>query len=130
MDDADLIRQLAERWNAGDINGAVELYAEDAVMVNGPDWPEQGTFGGHDGIRRSMEEWGAVWESAVVDMGPTESYGDRIVAAGTWKNRGAVSGAEGLMPFVILFSFRGGKIVAHEWFEDHDAAVAAARGET
>jgi ketosteroid isomerase-like protein len=32
------------------------------------------------------------------------------------------------MPFVILFSFRDGKIAAHEWFEDRDDAVAAARG--
>jgi ketosteroid isomerase-like protein len=32
------------------------------------------------------------------------------------------------MPFVILFSFRDGKIALHEWFTDYDEAVAAARG--
>jgi ketosteroid isomerase-like protein len=128
MDDADLIRQLAERWNAGDIDGAVDLYAEDAVIVNGADWPEQATWEGHDGIRQSMEEWGAVWQSAVVEMGPIERYGDKILATGTWWNRGMTSGAEGSMPFSILFSFRDGKIALHEWFTDHDSAVAAARG--
>ena len=128
MDDADIIRQLAERWNAHDIEGALDLYAEDAVVVNGADWPEQANWEGHDGIRRSMEEWSAVWESAVVEMGPIERYGDRILAAGTWRTRGATSGAEGTMPFVILFSFRDGKIALHEWFTDYDDAVAAARG--
>ena len=29
-DHAELIRQLTERWNAGDFDGVVELYAEDA----------------------------------------------------------------------------------------------------
>jgi len=33
----DVIRQLAERWNAGDVDGALELYTEDAVAVSGPD---------------------------------------------------------------------------------------------
>ena len=126
MDDAELIRQLAERWNAGDIEGAVDLYADDARMVNGPDWPEQGTWEGHGGIRQSMQEWGAVWESAVVEMGPIERYGDRIVATGIWRNRGLTSGAEGMMPFVIVFTFRDGKIAVHEWFTDYDEAVAAA----
>jgi ketosteroid isomerase-like protein len=128
MDNADVIRQLADRWNAGDIDGAVDLYAEDAVSVTGADWPEQATWEGRAGIRQSMEEWAAVWQSAVVEMGPIERHGDRILATGTWRNRGAASGAEGTMPFAILFSFRGGKIAVHEWFTDYDAAVAAARG--
>jgi ketosteroid isomerase-like protein len=127
MDNADLIRQLAERWNAVDIDGAVDLYAEDAVIVNGADWPEQARWEGRDRIRQSMEEWGDVWQSAVVEMGPIERYGDRILATGTWRNRGMTSGVEGSMPFSILFTFRDGKIAVHEWFTDHDAAVAAAR---
>jgi len=128
MNDADLIRQLAERWNARDIDGAVALYADDAVIVNGPDWPEQGSWEGHAEIRRSMEEWVAVWESSVVEMGPVERHGHRILARGTWRTRGVTSGAEGTMHFVILFTFRDGKIAVHEWFEDHNQAVAAARG--
>jgi ketosteroid isomerase-like protein len=128
MDNADLIRQLAERWNAGDVDGAVDLYCEDAVIVNGPDWPEQGTWEGRERIKVSFEEWGVVWESARVEMGPVERHGDKIVGTGTWRTRGAASGAEGTMPFVILFSFRDGKIALHEWFTDYDQAVAAARG--
>jgi ketosteroid isomerase-like protein len=125
---ADVIRELARRWNAGDLDGVVELYTEDAVIVSGPDWPEQITWSGHEGIRASLIDFGAVWESARVEIGPIERHGDKIVGRGTWKTRGFASGAEGTMPFVILFTFRDGKIAAHEWFTDHDQAVAAARG--
>jgi ketosteroid isomerase-like protein len=127
MDNTALIRELAERWNAGDLEGVVELYTEDAVIVSGPDWPEQVTWEGHKGIMQSLLDFGAVWESAQVEIGPIEQHGDKLVGSGTWRTRGAASGAEGTMPFVILFSFRDGKIAVHEWFEDHDAAVAAAR---
>jgi multicomponent Na+:H+ antiporter subunit D len=64
MDDAELIRQLAERWNAGDLDGVVELYTEDAVIVSGPEWPEQVTWSGHEGIKASLLDFGAVWQSA------------------------------------------------------------------
>jgi ketosteroid isomerase-like protein len=127
MDDAELIRQLALRWNAGDLDGVVDLYTEDAVIVSGPDWPEQVTWEGHGGIKASLLDFGAVWESARVELGPIERHGDKIVGSGTWMTRGAASGAEGTMPFVILFTFRDGKIAVHEWFTDHDAAVDAAR---
>jgi ketosteroid isomerase-like protein len=128
MDNAELIRQLAERWNAGDLDGVVELYTEDATIVSGPDWPEQATWEGHSGIKASLIDFGAVWESARVEMGPIERHGDQIVGKGMWRTRGASSGVEGTMPFVILFSFRDGKIALHEWFDDYDQAVAAARG--
>jgi ketosteroid isomerase-like protein len=127
MDNAELIRQLAERWNAGDIDGVVELYTEDAVIVSGPAWPEQVTWEGHEGIRASLLDFGAVWESAQVEIGPIETHGDKVVGTGMWRTRGVTSGAEGTMPFVILFTFRDGKIALHEWFEDHNEAVAAAR---
>jgi ketosteroid isomerase-like protein len=127
-DNADLIRQLAERWNAGDIDGAVELYTEDAVVRSGAHWPEQATWEGREGIKTSMEEWAVVWQSSRVEMGPIERHGDKILGSGTWRVRGAASGAESTMPFAILFSFRNGKIAVHEWFDDYDAALAAARG--
>jgi ketosteroid isomerase-like protein len=67
-------------------------------------------------------------ESNEIEAGPVEEIGDKIVAAGTWITRGRSSGAAGTMPFAILCTVRNGKIESLEWFLDHDAAVAAARG--
>jgi uncharacterized protein (TIGR02246 family) len=128
MAEADLITKLVERWNAGDLEGSLELYTEDAVMFSGTDWPEQTEWRGREAIRRNMEDWLAVWESSQIEPGPVETIGDKMVAAGTWVTRGRSSGAAATMPFTILCTLRNGKIESLEWFLDHDAAVAAARG--
>jgi uncharacterized protein (TIGR02246 family) len=124
---ADVIQELVKRWNAGDVEGSLELYADDAVMVSGTDWPEQNELRGREAIRGNMEEWRAVWESSEVEAGPVETFGDKIVVSGTWITRGRSSGASGTMSFAILCTLRDGKIEFLEWFLDHDAAVAAAR---
>jgi ketosteroid isomerase-like protein len=127
-ENAEVIRELSERWNAGDVEGALELYTEDAVAVSGPDWPEQTTHRGHEELRANMKDWLSVWDSSQIEIGSIETFGDKVVGTGTWLTRGRASGAEGRMPFAILFTLRDGKIAVLEWFTDHDAAVAAARG--
>jgi uncharacterized protein (TIGR02246 family) len=129
MDSVALIRQLVERWNAGDIEGVLELYAEDGVMLSGSEWPEQTTWRGHDGIRASIEDWRAVWESATVKFDRIEAFDDRVLATGAWISRGRASGVDGRLPMAVVFTVRDGKIATHEWFIDHDRALAAARGD-
>jgi ketosteroid isomerase-like protein len=126
-DNLDTARRLVELWNAGDIEGVVGLYTEDAAMIAGPEWPDQAEYHGRDGVRANIEQWRSVWESSRIEVERIEEHGDRIVASGAWITRGRVSGIEGDMPFVILLTLRGGKIAVLEWFTDHDEAVAAAR---
>jgi ketosteroid isomerase-like protein len=128
MSNADVIRQLAERWNAGDFEGVLELYTEDAVVRNGPDWPEQGGSHGRDGIRAGIEEWRSAWEWSQIELGRIQEFGDRAVVEGSWITRGRSSGLSGKMPGNVVCTFRDGKIAFFEWFASYDSALAAARG--
>jgi len=128
MDNAAVIRELVGRWNAGDLEGSLELFTDDAVMFAGPDWPEAAEARGHKAIRRNMEEWLAVWESNQIEPGPVEVFGNKVVGSGTWVTRGRTSGVAGTMPFEIVCTVTDGRIDSLEWFTDHDAALAAARG--
>ena len=124
----ELARLLIERWNAGDVDGVVDLYAEDAAMYAGEEWPDQAEYHGRDGVRANIEQWLGVWASSVIEPDEIEAYGDRVVASGAWVTRGRASGIEGQMPFVILLRCRDGKIASLEWFTERDEAVTAARG--
>ncbi|MEA2331396.1 MAG: SnoaL-like domain [Thermoleophilaceae bacterium] len=126
MDNLDVIRELARRWNAGDMDEVIGLYAEDAVTRTGAHWPEQATYQGRDAIRASIEEWQSMWEMTLAEVDSLEEYGDKVVATGAWQMRGRSSGVDGQMPIAILFTIRDGKIATLEWFPDRDHAVAAA----
>jgi uncharacterized protein (TIGR02246 family) len=128
MENAEVIRELARRWNAGDVEGVLDLFAEDAVMLAGGDWPEQTPRRGREDIRRNIEEWRAVWESSELEIRRLETFGDRVVTEGAWNTQGRSSGVSGTMPATTLCTIRHGKIASLEWFTDYDAAVAAARG--
>jgi uncharacterized protein (TIGR02246 family) len=127
MSNADVIHELTRLWNEGDTEAVLALYAEDAVQVTGPHWPEQATYAGHDAIRAAMEDWQTMWETTRVVVDSLEERGDdKVVAIGAWHIRGRASGIEGEMPLFILFTVRDGKVARLEWFENRDSAVAAA----
>jgi ketosteroid isomerase-like protein len=125
MDHGEIIRQLSERWNAGDVEGALGLFTADAVMLAGEDWPEQVTRRGHEDIRANMEEWLSVWESSEVEIETMDVQGDRVVGRGVWTTRGRASGAAGPLPFAAILTVRDGRIAVFEWFTDYDAARRA-----
>ncbi len=124
---ADLIRQLTGMWNSGDVDSVSDLYTDDAEIRTGPHWPEQSTYRGRAAIRETSAEWASMWDKLQIEVDELEEYGDRLVAVGAWRMRGAASGIDGSMPIFIVFTFRDGKIAVLEWFADHDTAVAAAR---
>jgi ketosteroid isomerase-like protein len=124
----DFVRQLAERWNAGDIQGVLDLYADDVVMRTGEHWPERHVVEGKAAFRESIDEWLSVWESTELETDHVELYGDRVVARGAWVSKGRASGVDGRMPVDIMLTIRDGKIAGVDWFADHASAVAAARG--
>jgi ketosteroid isomerase-like protein len=128
MGNADLIRKLIAMWNSGDVDSVSDLYTEDAEIRTGPHWPEVTTYRGRQAIRATSAEWASMWETLQIEIDSLEEYGDRLVATGAWRLRGAASGVGGEMPIFIAFTFRDGKIAVLEWFADRDTAVAAARG--
>jgi ketosteroid isomerase-like protein len=129
MSNADVIHELTGKWNSGDVDTVSELYTEDAEIRTGPHWPEQSVYRGREAIRETSAEWASMWDRLQVEIDTIEEFGDKLVAIGAWRMRGAASGIDGSMEIFIVFTFRDGKIAALEWFADRHTAVAAARGD-
>ena len=110
MANADVIRELTEKWNAGDLDSVADLYTEDAEIRTGPHWPEDTTYQGRDSIRETTAEWASMWDKLQIEVGTLEELGDKLVVTGAWRMRGAASGVDGEMAIFILFTFREGKI--------------------
>ena len=127
MESLDIVRQVSERWNAGDIEGLLALYSDDLVVQTGEHWPEQATLKGKDAFRESIDEWLDVWESIAIETEHVEVFGDRVVAHGAWRSTGRLSGVEGKLPIHIVFTVRDGKIARVDWCPNHEHAVAIAR---
>jgi ketosteroid isomerase-like protein len=124
----EIVRQVGRCWNAGDMEGLLELYHEDVAVHTGEHWPERHVLEGKAAFRESIDEWLSVWESIEVETDHVEAYGDRVVARGEWRSTGRMSGVEGTMPIHIVFTVRDGKIARVDWCPDHEQAVATARG--
>jgi ketosteroid isomerase-like protein len=122
----EVVRRLAERWNAGDHAGVLELYADDVVMVTAPEWPDAGPFVGKEAVDLSTQEWRSAWESVEVDLDRLEAAGDVVVVEGAWDSRGLASGAAGRIQFGIVLTVRDGQIARLEWFMDPGQARRAA----
>ena len=71
-DPRDIVRQVSERWNAGDFEGLLALYADDVVVQTGEHWPEQATLQGKEAFRESIDEWLSVWESIAIETDHVE----------------------------------------------------------
>ena len=126
-DPREIVSQVSERWNAGDFDGLLELYADDVTVHTGEHWPERHVLEGKDAFRESIEEWVSVWESIAIETDEVEVFGDRVVARGAWRSTGRLSGVEGTLPIHIVFTIRDGKIARVDWCPDHEQAVATAR---
>jgi ketosteroid isomerase-like protein len=110
----EVVRQFVQRWNEGDMDGFLALYADDIEMISDPEWPEPDVIG-KEAFIRYAEEWRSTWDTAKLNLEPAEAVGDEVTTRGWWDSRGAASGVEGELAFGLRFTFRDGLIVRQQW---------------
>ena len=123
----ELMERLADRLNAGDLDGWVGLYAEDVEFVASESWPETATVTGRDGLRSFWAEFSGVWDDVQIRIDRLHEADDAVVGECRWVTRGRASGVEGTLEFVLALWIREGLIVRGQFFDELTDALGAIR---
>jgi ketosteroid isomerase-like protein len=122
-----VVERMFALWNAGDIDGWLECWHEDAEWVSEPFAGLDGSprvYRGHDGLRRFTAD--AL--EGFADLGQVErlewhEVGDSILALGDYRVKGGADGPEVVTPMGWLVEIRDGRIARGRDFIDQAQAV-------
>jgi ketosteroid isomerase-like protein len=105
------------RWDLLDPN--VEIFDHDI--------PDAGSYHGHQGLGKWLEDWGAAWESWEIGPARIEDLGDTVLSVFEMVARGKGSGIETRRRNATLNTIADGRVVRIDYFTTEEEARAAAK---
>jgi ketosteroid isomerase-like protein len=124
-----LARRGIELYDAGDLEGALELLSPEVETYAPPELLNRGTFHGIEAFLRWAGEWNEAWEWFELEVQRVEAIGERhAVAVVRQRSRGRGSGLEMEMDSAFVFELGDdGLCVYLALYNDIQAAFAATR---
>jgi ketosteroid isomerase-like protein len=123
-----LARRGIELYDAGDLEGALEMLSPEVETYAPPELMNRGTFHGVDAFLRWAAEWNEAWEWFELEVLRVEAIGERhAVAVVHQRGRGRGSGLEAEMDSAFVFELgEDGLCVYFALYNDIESAFAAA----
>jgi hypothetical protein len=90
------------------------------------DIPDAGTYHGHAGLAKWLQDWGSAWESWEVEPTQLMDAGDFVVALFTMIARGKGSGASATRRNATVNTVRNGMVSRIDYYTTEEEALAAA----
>jgi hypothetical protein len=122
----DILRRAIAVFNAGGVtDDLLALYTADCEIVPMPQWPEEATYHGHDGLVEGLERWRAAMSDFQVDIDEVIDDGERVLGLGHFHI--ATGGGERTgQELAQLVDYRDGLIARQQfwlsWAEGREAA--------
>ena len=112
-------------WREGRVADALRALGDDFEWVV-PDHPEGAVRHGSESVIEFFHEWIEPWEDLEIDWELEAAGREAALATIDMRGRGRASGAPTEMRFFQLWSFRNGRAVRMEMFQDIADARRAA----
>lgn len=127
QENVEVVLRQTELWNEGDLDGAMEAYAPDVVVLAPKDWPDGSITEGVDAWKRQAQRLRESWEAVHAEVDEIRSVGnDRVVARFRYVTRGKDPGISFETPMAVVFDLKDRKIIrAHYYWEIAQALEAA-----
>jgi ketosteroid isomerase-like protein len=121
----DVVRGVFDEWAKGNFRVGEELWDESALMVQGKNFPEAGSFVGREEIRGYTLRFLDSWQEISLEAEELESHGDTVLVTVLQRGKGRESGVPGEFRYWQLWSFRGNRVIRFETFRERSDALAA-----
>jgi ketosteroid isomerase-like protein len=124
------LREGFGQWNAGVLDAAPEIWHEDLVWVEPPDFPDAGTHRGRDACVARMQERLDMLGDVRVELVGVQREGRRFLVEAIVSGEGATSGAPASQQEFWVYEFAEDDRVALwlEFFDREPAEAALAVG--
>jgi uncharacterized protein len=127
MSNTDTVKQGYEAFGRGDLDAAVENFADDIRWENpeAPQFPNSGVTEGKDAVKELFAAVGENWDAFSIVPDEFLESGDTVVVLSHAEARAKETGREVKLPWVHIFRFSDGKVTEVQALTDTALAVEA-----
>jgi ketosteroid isomerase-like protein len=90
------------------------------------DAPDAGTYRGHSGVKRYMDDWLQDFEDFEFEFGEPLEMDGQLLLEQWGTNIGKASGLKTEIHYAAVYTFRGGKVLTIKEYNTYAEALAAA----
>ena len=118
---------VIEQFTAGFAEGGEVRWdlVDPEVDIVDHDIPDAGTYQGHAGLGKWLQDWGSAWESWEVADGELIDAGDVVVAVFTMVAHGKGSGASATRRNATVNTVRNGMVSRIDYYTTEEEALSA-----
>ena len=126
-ENVELVRGSYERFNAGDLEGALSMMADEIEWHQAQGLPHGGDYHGLAAVRAAIfdpldEQW---WEYFLAEPQEIIGCGEHVVVLGRYTGRGKQTGKPLDIPFAHIWRFRDGRAIRFHQYTDTRGWVEA-----
>jgi uncharacterized protein len=109
-ENVEIVRKVYDAWARNDPSQAFEYLDPEVVWEAIEDAPDAGTYRGHSGVKRYMDDWLQDFEDFEFEFGQPVDADGRLVLEQWGRNRGKGSGLKTEIHYAAVYTFRHGKV--------------------
>jgi ketosteroid isomerase-like protein len=119
------VRKIYDAWVRSDPAQAFDYLDPEVVWEAIEDAPDAGTYRGHSGVKRYMDDWLQDFEDFAFDFAQPVEVDERLVLEQWARNRGKGSGLETEIHYAAVYTFRDGKLFTVKEYNSRADALEA-----
>jgi ketosteroid isomerase-like protein len=124
QENVEIVKRVIDA-GARDVDAILALHHPEWEGFIPDEYPVAGTWRGHDGVRRFMQEWLDSFDQFSIEPGEFIDADDAVVVAVRYRGRGRSSGIETTDRWFYAYRLREGKVIGWRPYRERGEALAA-----